>query len=145
MKKYGSDYKIKLDSKEEANKFYKLIKALFILQTGLPHTYNFETKISEIGDLEFSFNSKIINYENLSKWIKDEYINYIPKIDELRIEEKNLKEKLDILKKDTIKKEEEYLFKQKQIATYLECKKTFLGKVKYYFKYGKKKSMCLCN
>ena len=32
----------------------------------------------------------------------------------------------------------EYLAKEKQISTFLECKKTFFGKFKYYFKYSKK-------
>ena len=30
--------------------------------------------------------------------------------------------------------------KEKQISTFLECKKTFFGKFKYYFKYSKKKN-----
>ena len=30
--------------------------------------------------------------------------------------------------------------KEKQITTFLECKKTFFGKFKYYFKYSKKKN-----
>ena len=29
--------------------------------------------------------------------------------------------------------------KEKQITTFLECKKTFFGKVKYFFKFGGKK------
>lgn len=87
-----------------------------------------------MGDLEFLFNSKIIDYDNLSKWIKDEYLDYINKMTNLKKEEIELENKLDIIKKDTIKKEKEYIFKQKQIATYLECKNTFLGKVKYFFK-----------
>ena len=34
----------------------------------------------------------------------------------------------------------DYIEKEKQISTFLECKKTFFGKVKYFFKYsGKKK------
>ena len=34
----------------------------------------------------------------------------------------------------------EYLAKEKQISTFLECKKSFFGKVKYFFKYNGKKS-----
>ena len=34
----------------------------------------------------------------------------------------------------------EYLAKEKQISTFLECKKTFFGKVKYFFKYSGKKA-----
>lgn len=44
-----SDYKVKLNNKEEALKFYKLLKALFIMQTELPHYYNFKLSIDEMG------------------------------------------------------------------------------------------------
>ena len=41
--------------------------------------------------------------------------------------------------KDTVEKQTtEYLNKQRQISTFLECKKTFFGKVKYYFSTRKK-------
>jgi hypothetical protein len=48
-------------------------------------------------------------------------------------------QKLECLKKECIRKEQEYLIKEKQIATYLECKKTFFGKVTYFFKSKKLK------
>lgn len=48
------------------------------------------------------------------------------------------KEKLEKLKIDIATQEIEYLAKEKQISTFLECKKTFFGKFKYYFKYSKK-------
>ena len=34
----------------------------------------------------------------------------------------------------------EYLAKEKQITTFLQCKKSFFGKFKYFFKYGKNKN-----
>ena len=42
-------------------------------------------------------------------------------------------EKLQKLKKITEIKTEEFLQKQRQIATFLACKKSFFGKIKYYF------------
>ena len=51
--KIKSKYNIKLESKEEACNFYKLIKAMFILQTDLPNYYNFQTNISKEGGIEF--------------------------------------------------------------------------------------------
>ena len=41
-------YKVKLKDRIEANKFYKLIKALFMLQTEVPNYFKFETNIDEI-------------------------------------------------------------------------------------------------
>lgn len=132
-----SDYKIILNNKEDSIKFYKLLKALFIMQTELPNHYSFETAINEKGSLEFKLNNKKIIYEILSSIIKEEYI----KADEEKvklIEEKlELEKELDTLQKESVKLEKEYLDKEKQISTFLECKKTFFGRVKYFFKYKK--------
>ena len=40
-------YKVSLASLKEANKFYKLLKALFILQTEIPHYYKFNININK--------------------------------------------------------------------------------------------------
>ena len=45
--KVNSIYKISLNNNEEASRFYKLIKALFILETEFPHRYKFEARIAE--------------------------------------------------------------------------------------------------
>ena len=45
---------------------------------------------------------------------------------------------MEDLKQETEKQTQEFLNKQRQIATFLDCKKTFLGKVKYYFTNRKK-------
>ena len=58
------------------------------------------------------------------------------KPEDLKVE----KSKIDNVKEETEKLEADYIEKEKQISTFLECKKTFFGKVKYFFKYsGKKK------
>lgn len=139
--KINSFYKIKLKDKEELLKFYKLIKALFILQTELPHYYKFEVKISSNGGLDFLYNTKIINYENLSKMIQEEYEVAYENIKILKKQEQDKVEELDVLKILSAQKDSEYIQKEKQIATFLECKKSFLGKVRYFFKGKKKKKV----
>ena len=132
-----SDYKVVLEDKEEAVKFYKLLKALFIMQTEVPHRYKIRLLINDQGSLEFSIGNKKIIYEILLSLIKEEYIKAEEKKFSLT-EEKNKKEKeLDDLQKKSIKLEKEYLEKERQISTFLECKKTFIGRVKYFFKYKK--------
>ena len=138
---YGSirsPYKIKLSSLVEANQFYKLLKAMFILQTELPYYFEFRTNITKGGELEFYNNDYKIEYENIAEWINDEYEVGLEKqelIGELLEENKK---KLDNLKIIAASQEIEYLAKEKQISTFLECKKTFFGKFKYFFKYSKK-------
>lgn len=135
--KVNSIYKIKLNDSEEATKFYKLIKALFILETEFPNRYKFDARIAENGGLEFLYNSKTIEYENLSKLIKEEFLKNKAESEILNEEIIKLNSQLEELKIIEKEKEEEYHMRQKQVAIYLECKKSFFGKIKYYFT-GKK-------
>ena len=57
-----------------------------------------------------------------------------PLLYHIKKEEKILKEVLDNLKRIEAEREKEYLLKQNQVATYLKCRKTFFGKVRYFFK-----------
>ena len=138
--KVKSCYKKTLKDKEEANKFYKLLKAMFILQTELPHYYHFTTNISKSGQIEFYLEDEKIEYDDIAEWLTDEYHlgEDKEKLAEDLIEQNELK--LERLKSEIAMQEIEYLAKEKQISTFLECKKSFFGKFKYYFKYSKKKN-----
>lgn len=132
--KLESIYKIKLEDREEATKFFKLIKALFILKTEFPNEYNFEIQIASNGGIEFLYNNKILTYESLGAFVKEEYRKKSETLRIIKKEEKILKSVLENLKKVEEEREKEYLLKQNQVATYLECRKTFFGKVRYFFK-----------
>lgn len=132
-------YRIILKNKEEAIKLYKLIKALFILQTELPHHYKFSCKINRYGVLEFEYNNKKITYETLANLLNIGYRKAKELISDLQKEKVELKQELENLKIKSNNFEKEYIMKEKQIAMYLECKKTFLGRVKYFFKSKKLK------
>ena len=131
-------YKMKFDTAKDATKFFKLLKALFILQIGLPHYYNFTTNINEQGILELFLDDEKVTYENLIEFVSSQYRKSIELKNMTETETEELKEKLEALKKESVKLEKEYLEKEKTISTYLECKKTFFGKVKYFFSSGKK-------
>lgn len=129
-----STYTISLDTKKEAMEFYKLLKAMFILATGAKEEYKFTTKINEEGNLEFWNDDNKIEFENLSKYLRLQYLNKIEELKKESKERKELKRKLGKFKEIIEDLTQEYLLRQKQIATFLECKKTFFGKVKYFFK-----------
>ena len=136
--KVKSEYKNKLKSKEEANNFYKLLKAMFILQTELPNYFKFDTSISKSGEIEFYNKGKKIEYDDMPNWINEEYSLGEENIETTKKENRKNKIRLKKLKEEVAIQEIEYLAKEKQISTFLECKKTFFGKFKYYFKYSKK-------
>jgi len=129
-----SFYKIELKSKAEAEKFYAFIKDLFVLKAELPHHYNFDTQINEKGELTFEFNNKVINYNTLSKFIKEEYKKNSNEVQEIFEEKEKIDIELNKLKEEEIEENKEYLLKEKQVSTYLECRKTAFGKIKYFFK-----------
>ena len=136
--KIKSVYCKKLETKEQATEFYKLLKALFILQTELPDYFKFRTDINKSGEIVFYHDDVQIEYEEISNWILEQYETGIEKI-EVAKELINTKQKqLKQLQEEAAMQEIEYLAKEKQISTFLECKKTFFGKFKYYFKYSKK-------
>ncbi len=131
-------YKVELKSAAEANEFYKLVKALFILQSELPNFYNFETNINENGTLEFYLEGKKIEYKNMVEFIREQYKIGLKRRKEIKTKIRKYKKMLKQLQELSARQEIEYLAKEKQISTFLECKKTFFGKFKYYFKYSKK-------
>lgn len=139
--KIKSIYKIQFSSKEEAQKEFKLIKALFILQSNMQDEYLFQTGINEKGGLNFYFNHNEITYENLAEFIKNEVAKKKEKIQTI-IQQNLLQAEKWFLLKETVQKQNiEYMAKEKQIVTFLECRKTFFGKVSYFFKSKKKKKL----
>ncbi len=136
--KIKTPYKIELKTAKEANEFYKLIKALFILQTELPHHFNFTTKINENCSLEFYLENEKIQYKYMTSFIREQYKLALKSRKEIRSKIRFYKKRLEELKQIAIEQDIEYIAKEKQISTFLECKKSFFGKVKYFFKYSKK-------
>lgn len=136
--KIKTSYKIKLETEEEANKFYKLLKALFILQTELPSFYNFTTNIDKNGSLEFYLDGHKIEYNRMIEFIREQYKIGLKRKKEIKSRIRTYNKKLKQLQQLAATQDIEYLAKEKQISTFLECKKSFFGKFKYYFKYSKK-------
>ena len=134
-----SMYKIILRTKEEAEEFYKFIKALFIIQTELGNRYKFEIRINKEDSVDFYYEGEKIVYSDLPEFIKEKFISTEAEIKEFNQEANKLEKKLKKLKQTSKDKDAEYFMKQKEITTYLECRKTFFGKVRYFFSKKKKK------
>jgi len=132
--KIKSDYCIILNSKEEAVEYYKLLKAMFILSTGAQDEYQFKTKISEEGNLVFYHKDTLLTYKNLAEYMNKQYNEKVERIKEEIKETGKLKKRLKRFNNIIEELTEEYLTRQKQIATFLECKKTFFGRVRYFLK-----------
>ena len=77
---------------------------------------------------------KRLTYDILTDFIKTEFQIVEEEISVQNKKIQELESELEDLKVAVKAKEDEYLIKQKEISTYLEYKKTFIGKVKYFFK-----------
>ena len=139
--KISSDYIINLEDEEKGIELYKLLKALFILSTGFPNDYKFSIAISTNGEIELKHNDTIIEYKTLHNFITEQVKIKIEELKNIVREKKKQELNLEKLKDKVEKQNAEYLEKQKQISTFLECKKTFFGKVKYFFNGKKKKDV----
>ena len=134
-----SFYKMNFIDKEEAQKFMKLVKTVSTIKTNVENEYTFQTEINEKGELCFYYNHQQITYKNLRDFIKKEVDSKKQQIQEILNENILKEEKIQMLKEIIAKQNIEYLEKEKQIVTFLECKKTFFGKLSYFFKSKKKK------
>ena len=108
------------------------------MQTEIPDFFTFKTNISKTGKLEFYLDEQKIEYKTIIEFIREQYKLGLKTKKELKIKIRSFNKKLKQLQELIAAQEIEYLAKEKQISTYLECKKTFFGKFKYYFKYSKK-------
>lgn len=131
-------YKVNLSTQREGLKFYKLLKALFILQTEIPHYYKFDTNIDKNAELKFYLDNTQIKYEILPEFIYEQYLKSVSMKNKALSDFNILTSRIRNLQVISDELTKEYNQKEKQITTYLECKKTFFGKVKYFFKFGKK-------
>lgn len=134
-----SDYKLHFENKEDVDDFYELIKALFEIQTELLNYFKFEIILDENASVHFYHNDAEITYSNLKRFYTDEINIALENIKQIEKIQTELNIELNKLKQEEKKLNADLLYKQKQISTFLECKKTFFGRVKYFFKYGKKK------
>lgn len=137
--KIDSLYKISLKNREQAQEEFKIIKALFILQSNMEQEYKFKTGLDENAKINFFYNHNQMKYRTLPEFIKIEVEKKKENIEKLQNENTIELEKYMLLKETIEKQNIEYLQKEKQIVMFLECKKSFFGKVSYFFK-GKKKN-----
>ena len=92
-----------------------------------------------MGGLDFFYKNKKIEYDNLPDFLKDEAISKIQENDKVKIETIEIKADIKDLDKKAEELNQEYLRKEKEIVMFLECRKTFMGKIKYFFKVRKRK------
>ena len=136
-----SDYKMKYLNFEELKGFYKLLQKLVYIQTELPNFYKFDIQINSKGEMSLWYNGLQLTYEKLDEFYEVEIKHNLKNIEDIEKIKKSLEKKANVLKIEEKKLNIELSSKQKQISTFLECRKSFFGRVKYFFKHNKKKNI----
>ena len=131
---FDSYYKNVYYSKEQANDFYLLLKAMFILTTETNYKYSFKPYVNENGELELKYKDKIINTKDLSNFIDDQTDYQKKRKIELEREIKQSENEIELLKEYVKKQNEIYVIQEKQIVMFLKCKKSFFRRLSYFFK-----------
>lgn len=135
---FKSKFKIELHSREEALEFYTLTKALFILETQTNFRENISTIITPEGKLGYCYDEKEITIDNLSSFIEKQIKAKQKMIEDFNKTMKEIKQKNEKAKEEIDKQKENYSLLEKQIVLFLDCRKTFFGKLKYFLKKGKR-------
>ena len=104
-----SEYKVKLSNKIDASKFFKLVKALYIMQTEIPEYYKFEVQIDKQGELEFQYQNEELKYDELADFVNNQYKRLIEIEEENRKNNLEYQQKLNMLKIETEKLEKDYI------------------------------------
>ena len=131
-------YRTVIKNQEELENEYTLFKALFILSTETNYLYKFDTQINKEGKLILTYKGKDINIEKLQEFVTSETANQQNEKYKLKEIIKKDKENLQNLREIIDKQNLVYTKQEKQIVTYMDCRKSFFKKVKYFFKSNKK-------
>ena len=127
-----SPYRISLKNKNKAAEYLKLAKALMTLEKDTNKYLKFQTIISEKDGLEFKYNDNDIILKDIPDFL---LVNYVKLYEEtmVYIDENMAKElKFKRLTEEKLKKEEKLNDLQNYITTFLDSKKTFFGKFRYF-------------
>jgi len=133
-----SYYKIFIKEPKEAIEKYELLKELFLIESNLKCEYHFNIKIDENGLFQIYLKDKELSLDYMDEFLNEQAEEKIDKTQELIDNIESLEIELGEKKQELYKKNEEFNYKQKQIVTFLHCKRTFLGRFKYFFKSNKK-------
>ena len=135
---FKSKFKVELHTREEALEFYTLTKALFILETQTNFRENINPIITSDGKLGYCYKEKEITIDNLSSFIEKQIKAKQKMIEDFNKTMKEIKLKNEQTNEEIEKQKENYSLLEKQIVLFLDCRKTFFGKLKYFLKKGKR-------
>lgn len=127
-------YKVEFSNKEEAEKYFKYVKALFEIDQGTKRYISFRPYITNSGSLKFKRDNIVIEFEDIANILSVEYEKIFS--DLLKYSKENCKkeEKVERLKIEKEEKEEKLENIQNEVILFNTTTRSFFGKIRYFFK-----------
>lgn len=127
-------YKVEFSNKEEAEKYFKYVKALFEIDQGTKRYISFRPYITNSGSLKFKRDNIVIEFEDIANILSVEYEKIFS--DLLKYSRENCKkeEKVERLKIEKEEKEEKLENIQNEVILFNTTTRSFFGKIRYFFK-----------
>ncbi len=135
---FSTKYRTVIKSIDEAKNFYTVLKALYVLATETNYQYKFDPGIDEEGNFTLSYDKKVINIKNIQEFISNETGRQQGLKYSLKNEIQQSKEKISKINEILKKQSEVYVKQEKQIFEFMNCKKSVIKRVKYFFSNNKK-------
>ena len=135
---FNSKFKIELHNRDEALEFYTLTKALFILETQTNYRESISPIITKNGRLGYCYKEQEITIDNLSSFIEKQIKSKEQMITDFNQKMKEINQENERIKNEIKIRKETYAMLEKQIVMFLDCRKSFFGKLKYYLKKGQR-------
>ena len=141
QEEFKTKYKIVIDNDEKFKDIYTLIRVLFVLMTETKYSYKFTPSIDKNGSLIFFYGEEQMTVDKLKDFIASE----TAKQQNLKYEYKEKMEdcnaNIEKIKQILTEQSIVYSEQEKQIINFMNCKKNFFKKVRFFFTNNKKMSI----
>lgn len=127
-------YRVEFASREEAEKYFKYVKALFEIDQGTKGYISFKPSITTSGSLKFKRDNIIIEFEDIANILSVEYEKIFADLLKYIKENYKKEEKIERLKKQKEEKEERLEDIQNEVILFNTTTRSFFGKIRYFFK-----------
>ena len=131
-------YKFKINNKKESKLTFEFIDRIFTLYSNLKDFCDINLKIDENGIFQIYIDGEQILINNIDQFVNNQSNKKNKEIENLKIKNYELQIRIRENKEVLENKNQEFNQKQKQIFTFLQCKKTFFGRFKYFLKSNRK-------
>lgn len=138
QEEFKTKYRIVIDSEEKFKEIYTLVRVLFVLMTETKYSYKFTPSIDKKGSLNFFYGKKQMKVDGLKEFIASETARQQNLKYEYKENIEDCNVHIEKLKQILVEQSRVYSEQERQIISFMNCKKSFFKKVRFFFTNNKK-------